>query len=365
MQPPLTLYLFPQSPWSKKAKAVLDYKEIEVRQVTADALVRRRVLKPALGPVTSPVLWGSDGPSHAIADSTEIALWAETHKPDPSIRHDDPGLEVVSRILDETFDEWLSRHYLAFKWLNAQDRSRNTELIMKALLPQAPGLLRDRLAPRVVGPILEALPRHGVTEETKPVLTASLKRFLAIVEPIHYDSDCLLGPYPVLADFSALALLSQIQRDPSGERMLLEEFPEFCAYLNQMEANTVSRVERRDAWAARQKETHLVLDRISQVLEYVAREFFAFMIANAAALAEGRKDVSVELSQGETYRAPASESLQGRFRFLLEQLDGLRKAGGHLLPGGDSRGERALSDQVARAKGSPGSRDLFSGLSAL
>ncbi len=366
MQPPFTLYTFPQSPWSHKARSVLKYKEIAFTEVPQDLMVRQRVLKPLVGPQTGPVLVGADGGTKALTDSTAIALWAEEFAPEHSILHPDPGMEVVSRLLEEMIDEWVSRAYLHLRWHNAADRKRNTDHVLRLMAPQVPGFLRETLiAPRFVKPMLEALPRLGVTEEMGPILVRSLKRFLTILEPIHFKSDCLLGPSPVLADFAAVSLLGHMVKDPAGEMMIIEEFAELCAYLNQMEANITAGVERRDAWAARSHPNTVDVELISQLLSYMAHDFFAYHLANVAALSEGRNEVAAELPGGDVYKAPASAYQRGQFRLLLEKLNGARSKGIHLLLGKDSEGEKALYGAVGRLKKLAGARELLSGLDAL
>jgi len=87
----------PYSPWSEKARWALDVRHVPYKSVTYAPLLgelglRRRTAKWS-GPVSVPVLFVDGG--RAIADSAEIARWADTCGDGPVLFPTDLEADVV------------------------------------------------------------------------------------------------------------------------------------------------------------------------------------------------------------------------------------------------------------------------------
>lgn len=94
---PVLLQL-PYSPWSERARWALDAKGIEYTQRRYQPLLGepelRRRLRRWRGPVSVPVLLTDEG---ALADSVEIARWADAHGSGPTLFPSDEVVRWASR----------------------------------------------------------------------------------------------------------------------------------------------------------------------------------------------------------------------------------------------------------------------------
>lgn len=102
----MLLLQFSTSHYCRKARLALAYKGIsyEVENLTPGLHVLK--LKPLTGLTTVPVLIPRlDGQPQAIADSSRIIEFLETHYPAPPLYFDDPHLQSQTLMLEDWLDE--------------------------------------------------------------------------------------------------------------------------------------------------------------------------------------------------------------------------------------------------------------------
>ena len=210
----------PYSPWSEKARWALDVRHVPYKSVTYAPLLgelglRRRTAKWS-GPVSVPVLFVDGG--RAIADSAEIARWADTCGDGPVLFPTDLEADVVRYVAlsEKALDagRCLSLH----RMVNDRD----------ALREMVPSALRKVLGP--VGPPIAAagihrtLRKYGagrVPEEThRQTLVAALGELRAALASPRASGDpkTLLGQF-TFADIAMTQALGFIEPPAFGLRI--------------------------------------------------------------------------------------------------------------------------------------------------
>jgi glutathione S-transferase len=100
-----TLIAIPYSPWSERADWALHLRGIAIEKERYSPILGelrlRRLRRGAPGPASVPVLVAQD---RVIADSTDIARWADSHGDGPRLFPDDPRLAPIVEAGDTALD---------------------------------------------------------------------------------------------------------------------------------------------------------------------------------------------------------------------------------------------------------------------
>lgn len=102
----MLLKQFSTSHYCRKARLALAYKQIsyQVENLTPGLHILK--LKPLTGLTTVPVLLPQEsGQPIAIADSTRILKFLETHRPEPTLRLSDRELQTQANMIEDWLDE--------------------------------------------------------------------------------------------------------------------------------------------------------------------------------------------------------------------------------------------------------------------
>ncbi len=211
------------SPYSVKMRAILRYRRIPHIWVIRTPAEEARLKD--VRPLLMPVVEYPDGSFHT--DSTPIALDLEDRHPgDRSILPDRPGDAFLARLIEDMADEWLTKPMFHYRFAYDADRRYGPHWVMDDRRPD----LADESA--FEGALRAFLERQsgrmalvGCTPENAPIIEASYRRLLAIMERHVRPEGFLFGSRPSLADFGLYGMLNTLGTDPTPMAIMRAEAP--------------------------------------------------------------------------------------------------------------------------------------------
>jgi len=272
------------SPYSVKVRSYLRYKGLAHEWLPRTPANQAEFQKYARLPLI-PLVVTPDG--EGMQDSTPIIERFEAEAREPSIVPGDPALAFVSALLEEYGDEWGNKWMFHYRWNYKADRWSTAERIALQMagaqgalgVAQARAMVADRMTGR--------LGFVGSNEKTKPLIEASFRRMLALLDRHLSSRPYLLGGRPALADFGLWGQLYEAATDPTPGGKMRATAPYVMAWVGRMlEPKNESPFE---AWAA------LEPTLMPLLTEEVAGLFLPWSTANAAAVERGAGTFDVTL----------------------------------------------------------------------
>jgi glutathione S-transferase len=266
-----------------------------------------------------PLVVAADG--RAWQDSTPILEHFEKLYPEPSIHPRDPALAFLSALIEEYGDEWGNKHMFHYRWFYEPDQQSAAERLARSMMPQ---LGEDQVAgavEMVKGRMVPRLRFVGSSAETRDQIEGSFLRQVEILESHLGPRRYLFGARPAFADFGLYAQLYQASTDPTPGAILRSRAPQVQAWIERMlEPRNEGEFEGWETLAP-------TLQRLLR--DEVAGFFFPWTTANAKALAESRKEFSLELAgkpytqETQKYHAKSLGVLRSRYAAVAdrERLD--------------------------------------------
>jgi len=226
----ITLYQYDLSPFCDKARRILRFKKqaFVTEEVTLLASLGPLRRKNPAGKVPFLVCDGE-----MVADSTDIAHWAERRWPAPSLLPTDPWARAVCHVLEDWADESLYWYevYLRFR-LPHNARRWVPELTKHDVRPMR------AMAPLVVPQVLaRTLAAQGLGRKTQAGVLADLERHLEALEGLLTRGPFLVGEQLTLADVAVFAQSFCIQGSDEGARAL-ERRPTVTAWMDRVDQAT-------------------------------------------------------------------------------------------------------------------------------
>jgi glutathione S-transferase len=219
------------SPYSVKVRSYFRYKNLPHEWIPRSPAVQAEFQKYAKLPLV-PLVVTQDG--EGVQDSTPIIERFEALHPEPSVVPDDSALAFVSALLEEYGDEWGNKWMFHYRWHYVPDAWATAERIAlqmvgtQGTLPVAQA--RAAVAERMTG----RLGFVGSNERTRPVIEASFKRALALVEAHLQTRPYLLGSRPAMADFGLWCQFYEAATDPTPGAVMRGSAPKVMAWVNRM-----------------------------------------------------------------------------------------------------------------------------------
>jgi len=160
----------------------------------------------------------------------------------------------------------------------------------------------------------------GSNETTGPVIEASYRRLLGLLDAHFTGRPYLMGGRPGASDFAMFGQLTQLVLfDPTPAAVALEVAPRVHAWVEIVEDLSGLDVEDAD-WISRDS----VPDTLRALLGEVGRVYAPFLLGNAAALESGAERVECEID--------AAPWVQKPFPYQGKCLGWLREAHAGLAP---------------------------------
>ncbi len=265
-------------------------------------------------------------------DTTAIIARNEDRREEPRLRPEAPVAAFLSRLLEDTFDEWLWRPALYYRWAFAEDRTLLSAQLARTLLRDVPAPFWLRRRSILTRQRWVFLRQDGVTRATAPQVEALYHRTLDALEPIFSRRPFLFGARPCEADFGLFGpFFRHFSHDPTPAAILRERGPHTLAWTARLWAT-------RPADVTRAAPITDAPEDLAPLLEIAGEDYLPYLAANDAAVRKRRKDVRYA-SQGIPWSVPASP-------YRAHCLDELRRAFQTLAPG-----DRAVAGSRVGAAG--------------
>jgi glutathione S-transferase len=272
------------SPYSVKVRSYFRYKGIPHRWIVRGPASEPEFQKYAKLPLV-PLVVTPD--AEGIQDSTPILDRFERERSDPGIHPPDPVAAFVSVLLEEFGDEWGNKWMFHFRWAREVDQLAAAGRIARTLAPDADEAQAAGMTEQVRKRMLGRIGFVGSSPQTAPQIEASFREALALLEAHLAERSYLFGARPAYADFGVWPQVYEAWTDPTCGALIESGAPNVLAWVQRM---LWPRVEGEfEAWRDLEPTLLPLLER------QVGRLFLPWTLANAAALAGGAEEFSVEL----------------------------------------------------------------------
>lgn len=314
MDPVWRIFGLELSPYSVKVRSVFRYKRIPhewiVRHVGNMAEFQKHAKLPLI-----PLVLAPDG--SVLQDSTPIVEALEARFPEPSIHPPDPASAFVSALLEEYGDEWGNKWMFHYRWWYEADQASAAERIARWNLPGASDADVAKMAAALVQRMVPRLSFVGSSESTRPLIEASFERAVALLEAHLAARPFLFGGRPAFADFGLWGQLYNAATDPTPGALLRARAPGVMAWVERMLDPAAE--GPFEPWPALAPTLEPLLR------EEVAGRFLPWSTANAAALAAGQPEFTVDLGgqaftqQTQKYHARSLRALRERYQAVPDR----------------------------------------------
>jgi glutathione S-transferase len=272
------------SPYSVKVRSYFRYKGLPHEWLLRSPANQSEFQKYAKLPLV-PLVVTPEG--DGVQDSTPIIERFEAATREPSIVPDDKALAFLSALIEEYGDEWGNKWMFHYRWAYQPDCWATAERIalqmMGAQGPLAVAQARAAVAERMTG----RLGFVGSNETTRPLIEASFKRTLEILNAHLAARPYLLGGRPALADFGLWGQFYELATDPTPGAVMRASAPNVMAWVARMLSPKAE--GPFEAWPA------LSAGLTPLLAEEVGGRFLPWSAANAAAIEKGEKCFTFDL----------------------------------------------------------------------
>ena len=332
---PVAIRGAPGSPYTRKMLAVLRYRRIPYRFLvglwTKDEVDSLPSPKVDLLPT---FYFETDDGVEAVVDSTPIIRRLEADVLGRSVIPHDPALAFIDYLLEDYADEWLTKAMFHYRWQYPADIELAGEILPRWRdLTASAGEIAPRsqfIRDRQIGRLYVV----GSNEVTLPVIEASYRRFLGLLDAHIGNGPFLLGQRPGAADFGLYGQLTQLATfDPTPSQLTAEVAPRVLAWVQTVD--DLSGLDPADDdWIARDE----VPETLSALLTEAGKTYVPVLLANAKAVDAGAEQVRTEV-EGEAW-------VQQPFPYQAKCLQWVRQEYGRL-----DHADRAAVDGILAGTG--------------
>ena len=333
---PIAIRGAPGSPYTRKMLAVLRYRRIPYRFLVGlwtkgevDSLPAPKVdLLPTLYFETD------DDGVEAVVDSTPIIRRLEAEVLGRSVVPHDPALAFIDYLLEDYADEWLTKAMFHYRWQYPADielageilpRWRDLTASAEEIAPRSQ-FVRDRQVGRLYV--------VGSNEVTLPVIEASYRRFLGLLDAHIGNGPFLFGQRPGAADFGLYGQLTQLATfDPTPSQLTADVAPRVLAWVQTVD-DLSGLAPSDDDWLERDE----VPETLVALLAEAGKTYVPVLLANAKAVDAGAEQVLAEV-EGQAW-------VQQPFPYQAKCLQWVRQEYARLDPA-----DRAVVDGILRGTG--------------
>ena len=281
------------SPYTRKMRAVLRYRQIPFRWVYRDSKWDDLPAPPVrIIPVIAYPNEAGDGYDDVTVDSSPQIMRLEAEHTDRSVVPSDPALAFIDMLLEDFGDEWVTKMMYHYRWAYEPDIDKAGKL-----LPLGGNLQLDSdqaqqgydfITQRQIG--RRAL--VGSTEWNTPLIEDSYRRVLAIMQARFSRGDFLLGERPGRGDFAIFGQMTQlVQFDPTSMQIAVDEAPKVVRWVERADDLGWLPVDGDAGWDSIDGLDPATLDLLAEC----GRTYAPFLSANGAALASGADEVVCDI----------------------------------------------------------------------
>jgi glutathione S-transferase len=305
------------SPYSMKMRALLRYRRIP--HIWVQDFSERQAL---FGRVKAPVIPLLEYPDGRVAnDSTLLTRDLEARHPERGVIPPDPATAFLAFLIEDFADEWVTKAMFAYRWLRPEDQAQMARWLMFDSMPGQGSARQEAMAQQFRDRQVGRMALVGCTAENDPLIVASTRRLLDILDDHVSDGMFLFGSRPSEAEFALFGQLSQLGTDPTAQAMMRRDFPLAYRWLGHVDDLSGLEGEWDGAGAM-----------VGPIIHLIGDVYLPFLAGNARAVANNAESFAFE-ALGYSYSQPP-------FRYQAKCLLALRT-------------DYAALDRDARAKIAP------------
>jgi len=294
MAHPLRIVGAPGSPYSRKLRAVLRYRRVPHRWILNFSRESRGLPQPRVALLPVLIFLDESGePIEAATDSTPLIRRLEReHDTGRSVIPPTPALAFLDALLEDYADEWLTKCMFHYRWAFPADIDYASRV-----LPRWSAIARSdaEIAPLSKQFAERQIARLGVVgsnDTTAPVIEASYRRLLALLDAALVERPFVFGARPASSDFALYGQLTQLVGfDPTPMAIARAEFARICAWVDVVEDLSGLDVHDGEGWISEKP----VRSTLRALFAEVGRVYAPFLLANARALDEKREQVECRI----------------------------------------------------------------------
>jgi glutathione S-transferase len=296
------------SPYSVKVRSYFRYKRIPHRWIVRNADTEAEYQKHAKIPLV-PLVVTPDGV--ALQDSTPIIEHVEALHPDPSIHPGDTVAAFVSALLEEFGDEWGNKWMFHYRWARDVDQLSSAGRLARAMSGSTDEEQHAAAVAAVRARMVDRVWFVGSNEQNAPQIESSFREALRLLDAHLADRPYLFGGRPAFADFALWGQIYEAWTDPTAGALIEGYAHDVLAWVQRM---LWPHAEGEfEEWSSLETTLMPLLQR------QVGRLFMPWTLGNAAAVAAGHEEFTVELDgrawtqRPQKYHAKSLRALRERY----------------------------------------------------
>ncbi len=296
---PLKLKGVPGSPYTRKMLAYLRFRHIPYELLIGDQSAALGLPEAKVSLLPTFYLPNAQGELEAVVDSTPLIRRFEAEISGRTAIPEGPVLKFLNYLIEDYADEWLTKAMFHYRWYYDADISMAGTVLPHWSNIQAPAAELKKLKNYVSKRQISRLYVVGSNDITAPVIEASYKRFLTIMDGFIEKQKFTLGNRPSSADFAIYAQLTQLAKfDPTPAAICLDLAPRVYAWTDLVDDLSGQPAEE-DGWM----KVDQVADVLGDLLREIGRTYAPALIANAKALRAGQEQMET-IIDGQSWQQP-------------------------------------------------------------
>ena len=282
------------SPYTRKMLSYLRFKQIPHKMIWGDPSVyldKHGIEKPKPGLLPTFVLPDDDGNLKAVTDSTPLIRRIDTEVSNRSSIPSDPALAFINYLLEDFADEWGTKYMFHYRWHDQKDANNAGTILPLQTLGMLPDEMLNNVKEMISKRQIDRLWVVGSNNDTAPIIDASLKRLLNILEKHLASSSYLISKRPASCDFALYGQLSQLVNfDPTPREICHQVSLRTVAWVGLIEDQSGIEVEE-DQWGTVESLPTTVKDLLTEI----GKGYVPAQLANAKAIENGDKEWETEI----------------------------------------------------------------------
>src|SRR5262249_38031360 len=301
------IYGAEMSPYSVKVRSYFRYKSIPHRWIVRNAETEADYQKYAKIQIVPLVVTSDDT---ALQDSTPIIEHIEALYPETSIHPPDAIAAFVSALLEEFGDEWGNKWMFHYRWAREVDQLSSAGRLARAMMPTADEERHAEMVAMVRARMVDRVWFVGSNEQNARQIEDSFREAVEQLDAHLADRPYLFGARPAFGGCALWGQLYEAWTEPTPGALIEGRRHHVLAWVQRM---LWPRAEGEfEVWSRLESTLMPLLQR------QVGRLFMPWAVANAAAIAAGREEFSVELD-GRTWTQKPQKYHAKSLRALREK----------------------------------------------
>lgn len=321
IEQPLKLKGVPGSPYTRKMLAYMRFRHIQYELLIGDQATSLGLPDAKVSLLPTFYLPNEQGEVQAVVDSTPLIRRFEAEISGRATIPNNPVLGFLNYLIEDYADEWLTKAMFHYRWYYNADIEMAGTVLPRWSNIQAAEAELQKLKAFVSDRQISRLYVVGSNDVTAPVIEASYKRFLVLMDALIEKQKFVLGARPSSADFGIYAQLTQLAKfDPTPAALCLSEAPRVYAWTDLLD-DLSGHPADDDGWMAVDGVSSVLGDLLSEI----GRTYAPALLANADAIQNGREQMETTID-GQPWVQPAFPYQAKCLQWINAEYQGLDAA---------------------------------------